>query len=179
MATGLYGLVGAGAMVVFDILFQGPNPFATPTPISFDPLTAAGGGGISNGTLIGLAGGALIAIIPIFKSWVDNRANMATQTTQTTLASHTTMLKFALEENKELKDKIESLQLQLDELLPRLARLEAQLDDKKAELVQVTHERDELKRENADLKATIAQMEFAARGNSGWKPSKFETEAKT
>ncbi len=171
-------------MVVFDILLQGPNPFATPTPVPFDPLTAAGGGGISNGTLIGLAGGALIAIIPIFKSWVDNRANMATQTTQTTLASHTTMLKFALEENKELKDKIESLRLQLNELLPRLARLEAQLDDKKAELVQVTHERDELKRENAELvrvtherdelkrenaelKATILQMEFAARGNAG------------
>ena len=164
-------------MVNFDILFQGPSPFATPATI--DPATlAGGGGGISNGTLIGLAGGALIAIIPIVKSWVDNKANMATQTTQTTLASHTTMLKFALEENKELKDKIEAMQAQLNELLPRLARLEAQLDDKKAELVQVTHERDELKRENTELKATIAQMELAARSN-GWQQSKFNTEVKT
>ncbi len=164
-------------MVNFDIFFQGPSPFATPATI--DPLTAAGGGGgISNGTLIGLAGGALIAIIPIVKSWVDNKANMATQTTQTTLASHTTMLKFALEENKELKDKIEAMQTQLNELLPRLARLEAQLDDKKAELVHVTHERDELRRENTELKATIAQMELAARSN-GWQQSKFNTEVKT
>lgn len=164
-------------MVNFDIFFQGPSPFATPATI--DPLTAAGGGGgISNGTLIGLAGGALIAIIPIVKSWVDNKANMATQTTQTTLASHTTMLKFALEENKELKDKIEAMQTQLNELLPRLARLEAQLDDKKAELVHVTHESDELRRENTELKATIAQMELAARSN-GWQQSKFNTEVKT
>lgn len=147
-------------MVNLDILFQGPNPFATP---AIDPLTAAGGGGgISNGTLLGLAGGALIAIIPIVKSWVDNKANMATQTTQTTLASHTTMLKFALEENKDLKEKIEAMQTQMNELLPRLARLEAQLDDKKAELAQVTHERDELRVENIKLKETITQLKMVS-----------------
>lgn len=151
-----------------DFWFQGPNPFATPAPI--DPLTAAGGGGIGSGTLIGLAGGAVIALIPIFKSWVDNRGSMASQTTQTALNSHTAMLTSALQRADRLETQLSELQKSFTELRAEFAAVKTQLADKTAELASVSRERDDLRHrntqleaENDDLRATIIRMEQTAR----------------
>ena len=152
-------------------LFQNPNPFGvTPTP---DPLLiAGGGGGIGNGTLIGLAGGALIALIPVIKSLVDNRANMAAQTTQTALNSHTAMLTSALQRADRLEAQLFDLQKSFTELKSEFATVKTQLADKTAELASVAKERDDLKHrnivlenENDELKATITRMELLARSS--------------
>lgn len=173
-------------MVNLDIFFQGPNPFTAPTPIPLDPLTAAGGGsGIGNGTLIGLIGGGVIALIPIVKSWVDNKNNMAAQTTQTALNSHTAMLTSALQRADRLEQQLSDLQKAFADLRSEFTAVKTQLADKTIELASVVQERDELRQlnkklelENDDLRATITRMELAARAG-GWQPSKFETEAKT
>jgi len=154
---------------MLDFLFQNPNPFG-PTPIPIDPLTAAGGGGIGNGTLIGFAGGATLALIPIVKSWVDNRNNMAAQTTQTALNSHTAMLTSALQRADRLEAQLSELQKSFTELKAEFAAVKTQLADKTAELSSVSKERDDLKHrnivleaENDELKATITRMELLSR----------------
>lgn len=153
---------------MIDVLFQFPNPFLTPTP---DPTTLAGGGGglgtagyIAIATPFALAAGAAI------QSWIATRAKIMADSTQATLSTLPEMLRFAHEENRDLKAKLEKLQNQLNELLPRVARLEAQLDDKKAEIAHLTQERDDLKverdalkRENDELKASVARMELVSR----------------
>lgn len=172
-------------MVNFDILFQGPSPFATPATI--DPLIAAGGGGINNGTLIGLAGGVLIAAIPLIKSWQDNRNNMAAQTTQTALNSHTAMLTSALQRADRLEAQLSELQKSFTELKSEFATVKTQLADKTAELTAVTHERDALKLENTELKNEIIKLRLgnspaayaAAQFVSDWNQGKASTEVKT
>lgn len=159
-----------GAMV--EIFFQGPNPFATPTPIPFDPLTAAGGGGIGNGTLIGLVGGAVIALIPLIRSWVDNKNNMAAQTTQTTLNSHTAMLNSALERANRLETQLFDLQKAFTELKSEFATVKTQLADKTSELLSVMKERDDLRQrnsaleeENDKLKVQVTRLELMQSGS--------------
>lgn len=150
-------------------LAQVPNPFGvTPTP-DLSQL-AGGGGGLSNGTLIGLAGGAVIALIPIFKSWVENKGSMAAQTTQTALNSHTAMLTSALQRADRLEAQLNELQKSFTELKAEFATVKTQLADKTAELASVAKERDDLKHrnivletENDELRATITRMELTAR----------------
>jgi len=154
---------------VIEVLFQFPNPFLTPTP---DPATLAGGGGGLGQTAgyLAIATPIAIAIGAIAQNLISTRAKIMADTTQATLATLPEMLRFAHEENRDLNKKLEALQAQLNELLPRVARLEAQLDDKKLEIAHITQERDELKAkntklesENDELRATITRMELTAR----------------
>jgi len=151
---------------MIEVLFQIPNPFITPTP---DPATLAGGGGGNSGTLIGLAGvviGGVMAFAPILKSWVDNKGNMAVQTTQVALNSHTAMLTSALQRADRLETELNELRLLFTDLKSEFASVKMQLADKTNELSSVMKERDDLKhrnsqleQENDDLKMKVALLE--------------------
>ena len=125
---------------MIEVFFQIPNPFITPTP---DPATlAGGGGGIGNGTLIGLAIVAIGALAPSIKSWLDGRSQMTTQTTQATLSTHTAMLTSAITRADRLEAQLQAVQKEFSDLRERFARMEAQLADKTHELEIAARERD-------------------------------------
>lgn len=142
---------------MIEVLFQFPNPFLTPTP---DPATLAGGGGGLGQTAgyLAIATPIAIAIGAIAQNLISTRAKIMADTTQATLATLPEMLRFAHEENRDLKMKLEALQAQLNELLPRVARLEAQLDDKTHELEIATRERDMYKAQSEEKEVVIQRQ---------------------